>query len=159
MIQNLPSPKTSKKSIRVGRGIGSKRGGHTTGKGTKGQKSRSGYKKPRPGFEGGQNPLSKRLPKLRNVSGSTTRTRLFKINKTKNIALNLSKIDKAFKKGDEITLDKLKKMGLVKPLSHKNLNIKILFDKEIEKSITLIGLKTSKKVKKSVEKAGGKINN
>lgn len=49
---------------RVGRGRGSK-GGHTVGAGQKGQKSRSGYKKPRPGFEGGQMPLSRRLPKYR----------------------------------------------------------------------------------------------
>ncbi|MFW5702480.1 MAG: uL15 family ribosomal protein, partial [Candidatus Dojkabacteria bacterium] len=48
-----------------GRGYGSGKGGHTVGRGQKGQKSRSGYKKPRPGFEGGQMPLSRRIPKLK----------------------------------------------------------------------------------------------
>lgn len=49
----------------IGRGIGMKNGGHTVGRGQKGQRSRSGYTRPRPGFEGGQMPLSRRIPKLR----------------------------------------------------------------------------------------------
>lgn len=55
----------SKSTRRVGRGYGSGRGGHTVGRGQKGQKSRSGYTQPRPGFEGGQMPLSRRLPKFK----------------------------------------------------------------------------------------------
>jgi ribosomal protein L15 len=55
----------SKSTRRVGRGYGSARGGHTVGRGQKGQKSRSGYTQPRPGFEGGQMPLSRRLPKFK----------------------------------------------------------------------------------------------
>ncbi len=157
MIEKLPSPKTTRKSVQVGRGIGSKRGGHTTGKGTKGQKSRTGYKKPRPGFEGGQNPLSKRLPKLKNVSGSRTRTRLFKITKTKNVPINLSELAGTFKKGEEITYDALVKSGLIKPLSHKDVKVKILFDKEIDKEINIVNLPVSKKAKEAIEMAGGKI--
>jgi large subunit ribosomal protein L15 len=57
--------KTTANSKRKGRGYGSKKGGHTSTKGQKGQKSRSGYSAPRPGFEGGQMPLSRRLPKFR----------------------------------------------------------------------------------------------
>lgn len=63
MLNNLP--KTTANSKRRGRGYGSGKGGHTVGRGQKGQKSRSGYKKPRPGFEGGQMPLSRRLPKFK----------------------------------------------------------------------------------------------
>ncbi len=159
MINNLPSPKTTRKSIQVGRGIGSKRGGHTTGRGTKGQKSRSGYRKPRPGFEGGQNPLSKRLPKLKNVSGSRTRTRLFKIRKTKNVAVQLSQLAEAFKKGEEVTFDKLVETGLVTPLTHKDVAVKVLFDKEIDKDLTLVNLAVSKTAKEAIEKAGGKVEN
>lgn len=157
MINNLPSPKTKKKSVRVGRGIGSGRGGHTTGKGTKGQKSRSGYKKPRPGFEGGQNPLSKRLPKLKNVSGSRTRTRLFKIRKEKHVPLKLSSIAESFKDGDTVTYDKLIGIGLVNPVASKRLIVKVLFDADIDKKLTVVGVPVSKTARKAIEKAGGAI--
>lgn len=65
MLHDLPKIINVKHGRRVGRGIGSKKGGHTAGRGTKGQKSRSGYSEPRSGFEGGQMPLSRRIPKLK----------------------------------------------------------------------------------------------
>jgi large subunit ribosomal protein L15 len=157
MINNLPSPKTNKKSVRVGRGIGTGRGGHTTGKGTKGQRSRSGYKKPRPGFEGGQNPLSKRLPKLKNVSGSRTRTRLFKIRKEKNSPVKLSSLAETFKDGETVTYDKLIDTGLISPVSNKRLIIKVLFDTDIDKKLVIEGIPVSKTAGKAIEKAGGTI--
>lgn len=157
MIHTLPSPKTTKKSLQVGRGIGSGKGGHTTGRGTKGQKSRSGYNKPRPGFEGGQNPLSKRLPKLKNVSGSRTRTRLFKIIKIKRVALQLSEVAKVATKGDEINMDKLSEYKLISPLSHKTVKVKIVFDKEIDKALTFLNVPVSKTAQEAIEKAGGKV--
>lgn len=76
-------PKITKDRKRVGRGYGSGYGGHTSTRGQKGQKSRSGYKSPRPGFEGGQMPLSRRLPKLRGF-----RRGYFK-SKDNSITLNL----------------------------------------------------------------------
>lgn len=157
MISNLPSPKTTKKSVQVGRGIGSKRGGHTTGRGTKGQKSRSGYRKPRPGFEGGQNPLSKRLPKLKNVSGSRTRTRLFKIRKTRNVTVKLSEIAEKFDKGAEVNMNSLVEKGVISLLSHKKVIVKIVFDKEIDKPLKVEGIKASKTAIAAIEKAGGTV--
>jgi len=65
MINKLVSTIIVKPGRRVGRGIASKKGGHTSGRGTKGARSRSGYALARPGFEGGQLPLSRRIPKLR----------------------------------------------------------------------------------------------
>ncbi|MCA9381234.1 50S ribosomal protein L15 [Candidatus Dojkabacteria bacterium] len=157
MIHNLPSPKTTKKSLRVGRGIGTGKGGHTTGRGTKGQKSRTGYKKPRPGFEGGQNPLSKRLPKLKNVSGSRTRTRLFKLNKEKRVPIKLSVVANLANKGDEISFEKLTELGLISPVSHKTIKVKVLFDKDIDKALTFLDIPVSKTAQKAIEKAGGKV--
>ncbi len=64
-LSSSPKIKNVKPKRLIGRGIGSKKGGHTATRGQKGQKSRSGYTRPRPGFEGGQMPLSRRIPKLR----------------------------------------------------------------------------------------------
>ncbi|GIW58813.1 MAG: 50S ribosomal protein L15 [Candidatus Dojkabacteria bacterium] len=158
MINNLPSPKTTKKAKQVGRGYGSGKGGHTTGRGTKGQKARSGYKKPIPGFEGGQNPLSRRLPKLRGLGGAgkNVNVNFFK-SRLRKVEIKLSDIAQKVKDGDVVDFDKLKELGFTKIYSHKRGNVKILFDKDIDKKISFKGLKVSKKVKEVVEKAGGKV--
>jgi large subunit ribosomal protein L15 len=85
MLNTLEKLKTKSKK-RVGRGYGSMKGGHTAGRGQKGQKSRSGYTQPRPGFEGGQMPLSRRLPKFRGF------TRGYFQSKSTNHAINAAKI-------------------------------------------------------------------
>jgi large subunit ribosomal protein L15 len=154
MIHNLPSPKTTKKSKQVGRGIGSGKGGHTTGRGTKGQTSRSGYTKPRPGFEGGQNPLSKRLPTLKGIS-TQDRSRKFLTSKIKNVPIQLSLLEEFFEDGDIINLEVLQVKKLFKPLSHKKLNVKVLFDIEISKKLNFEGVMASKKAIEAIEKAGG----
>ena len=156
MIHNLPSPKSTKKSKIVGRGVGSGKGWHTTGKGTKGQKSRTGYKKPRPGFEGGQNPLSKRLPKLRGLSNAA-RTRKFKANKEVNTPIKLSVLADTFKPGDSINMQSLVDSKLVVPLAHKMRKVKIVFDKSIDKKLLIEGLQISKSAVAAVEKAGGSV--
>lgn len=158
MINLLPSPKTTRKSKQVGRGIGSGKGGHTTGKGTKGQTSRSGYRKPRPGFEGGQNPLSKRLPTLRGIS-TQDRSRKFLTSKIKNVPIQLSLLAEQFNENDEINHDTLIQKGFFKPLSHKKLNVKVLFDKEIEKKLNFNGVMASKKAIEAIQKVGGTFNN
>jgi large subunit ribosomal protein L15 len=85
MLNALEKIKTKSKK-RVGRGYGSMRGGHTSGRGQKGQKSRSGYTQPRPGFEGGQMPLSRRLPKYRGF------TRGYFQSRSTNHAINAAKL-------------------------------------------------------------------
>ena len=112
-----------KKAFRAGRGIGSGNG-KTAGKGTKGQNSRSGGGV-RLGFEGGQNPLYRRLPKR------GFKNALFK---TRYAVINLSDLDK-FEEGAVVTPELLKEMGLIK----KQLDgVKVLGNGTLTKKITLL---------------------
>ena len=139
--------KIKEKKIRVGRGIGSGKG-KTSGRGVKGQKSRSGVAIK--SFEGGQMPLYRRLPK-----------RGFKPLNKKNIAvLNLSKIqnivDKSSNKIKDI-LD-LKTLKEKKLINKKYLKLKILGSGEIKANIEISAHAASKQALSKIEKAGGKLN-
>lgn len=135
-----PAEGSRKKAFRRGRGHGSGNG-KTAGRGHKGQKSRSGGGV-RPGFEGGQMPLYRRLPK-----------RGFKCRNTKNIiAINLSHLDR-FDDGDVVTLEALKSKGL---LSKFGDGVKILGNGEINKKLTIQVNFFSKAAIEKIEKAGGK---
>ena len=126
---------------RVGRGIGSGLG-KTSGKGHKGQNARSGGGV-RPGFEGGQLPLYRRLPK-RGFSNA-----LFK---TRYATINLSDLNK-FEDGAVITPELLKEMGLVK----KQLDgIKVLGNGTLDKKVIVKAHKFSEVAQKQIEKLGGK---
>ena len=126
---------------RVGRGIGSGLG-KTSGKGHKGQNARSGGGV-RPGFEGGQLPLYRRLPKI-GFSNA-----LFK---TRYATINLSDLNK-FEDGAVITPELLKEMGLVK----KQLDgIKVLGNGTLEKKVIVKAHKFSEVAQKQIEKLGGK---
>lgn len=154
MINNLKSPKTNSKSKRVGRGYGSGVGGHTTGRGTKGQKSRSGYSIPRPGFEGGQMPLSRRIPKLKGSASNSSRGRSYFISRKNEYVVNLSDLLKINE--SEIDSDAIIKSGIVK-VTGDNPEFKILYDKDIDAKLIVKGIKASKKAADSITKAGGKI--
>ncbi len=154
MIEKLPSPKTNKKKMRIGRGMGSGKGGHTATRGMKGQKSRSGYTAPRQGFEGGQMPLSRRLPTLRGES-SRSRGRGFVTSKYKKYALQLSDVANAVK-GEKVNLETLVEAGLITRQS-KKAAVKILFDQEIDKKLVIENIPVSAEAKKAIEKAGGKL--
>ncbi len=139
-LNSLKPAKGSKKNARrVGRGIGSGTG-KTCGRGHKGQKSRSGGKV-MVGFEGGQMPLQKRLPKI----GFTSRVGIV----TDEIRLHeLNRFD------DVVDLEALKKANLVK----KNIrHVKVFASGEINKAITLKGIKVTKGARAAIEAAGGKI--
>ena len=130
-----------KKRTRVGRGPGSGLG-KTSGRGQKGQKARSGYSH-KFGFEGGQLPLYRRLPK-RGFSNAQ-----FKI---KDATINLSDLNK-FESGSTITPELLKEMGLVK----KGLDgIKVLGKGTLDKKLTVRAHKFSNTAKETIEKLGGK---
>ena len=105
----------------VGRGYGSGKGGHTAGRGTKGQKSRSGVHIS-PFFEGGQNPLILRLPYLKG----------FKRQKPECAVLNLKDVDRLFKENDMVSYDGLKKIGIVK----REKTVKILAGGELSKKLS-----------------------
>ena len=140
-LSNLHSSKNAtKKRIRVGRGPGSGKG-KTSGRGTKGQKSISGYSRKR-GFEGGQMPLSRRVPKR----GFTN---IFKKEYTE---INLDRLDKITKK--EITRKDLVEAGLIK--SEKN-KVKILGRGDIASAKTIHGHKFSQSAQQKIQKAGGKV--
>ena len=139
-LSNLRAPKkanTGRK--RVGRGMGSGMG-KTSTRGHKGQRSRSGSHMMR-GFEGGQMPLHRRLPKR----GFTN------IFRTEYTVVNLDRI--AELKVAEIGLDDYKKLGLA---SNKKSLIKILGSGELKKAITIHAHKFSKSAAEKIEKAGGK---
>lgn len=157
MIHSLPTPKTTKKAKIVGRGQGSGKGSHTTGKGMKGQKSRTGYRKPRPNFEGGQNPLSRRLPTLKGPTARRSRKRGFIESKEVNAPVQLSKIAEGVKAGDTINVDTLLDLQLVRLQTNKDTNIKVVFDKEIDKKLIFEGIKATKKATEAIQKAGGEV--
>ena len=143
-LSNLRAPKkanTGRK--RVGRGMGSGMG-KTSTRGHKGQGSRSGSSLMR-GFEGGQMPLHRRLPKR----GFTN---IFRVEYT---VINLTRIASvAAEKGvSEIGLDDYKKLGLA---SNKKALIKILGQGELTSAVTISAHKFSKSAQEKIEKAGGK---
>lgn len=139
-LSNLHPAKGSKKTRkRVGRGPGSGFG-KTAGRGTKGQKSISGYSSKR-GFEGGQMPLHRRLPKR----GFTN------IFKKEYSEVNLDRLGKI--KKQEIKLKDLKNAGIIKRESDM---IKVLGRGDISSSKTIHAHKFSRSAVKKIEKAGGK---
>jgi large subunit ribosomal protein L15 len=129
-----------KDGFRLGRGQGSGNG-KTSGKGNKGQKARSGGMG-KLGFEGGQTPLARRLPKR----GFTNYTR-------KEYAIvNLDQLNK-FADGTEVTVEMLKDCGIVKDLKN---GVKILGEGELSKKLVVKANKFSKSAVAMIEKVGGK---
>ena len=126
-------------NFRVGRGHGSGNG-KTAGKGHKGQKARSGS--PRPGFEGGQMPLYRRIPKR----GFTC------INHKDIVAINVSVLDR-FEDGAEVTVDTLVECGIVK---NPRDGVKILGNGELTKKLTVKANAFSKSAAEKIEALGGK---
>ena len=132
------APRTARK--RVGRGPGSGPG-KTSGRGQKGQNARSGGGV-RPGFEGGQTPLARRLPKR----GFTN------INRKEYAVVNVEDLNR-FEDGTVVTPALLKEVGLVR----KELNgVKILGNGELTKKLNVTAAKFSKSAVEAIEKAGGK---
>ena len=135
-----PAPGSRKNSKRVGRGIGSGVG-KTAGRGHKGQKSRSGGSV-RPGFEGGQMPLQKRLPKYgftSRIARTTAQIRLSELNAVDN---------------DVVDLDALKAADLVKSNVTR---ARVFLSGELGKAMTVKGLAVTKGAREAIEKAGGKV--
>lgn len=143
-LNNLsPSEGSTHKKKRRGRGPGSGNG-KTAGRGHKGQKSRSGYSR-RAGFEGGQMPLQRRLPKR----GFTN------IFKKRWIEVRLSTLEENFNAGDEITPDILRERGLVKKAKH---DLVILGNGEVTKKLTINAHRFTKAAREKIENAGGTVN-
>ncbi|MCI5946859.1 MAG: 50S ribosomal protein L15 [Oscillospiraceae bacterium] len=140
-IHELSPAEGSKKDVkRVGRGHGSG-WGKTSGKGHKGQNARSGGGV-RPGFEGGQMPIARRIPKrgFNNIFAA------------KMAAVNVSSLE-IFKEGTEVDAELLLASGLVKNIDN---GVKILGNGEITKNLTVKADAFSASAKEKIEKAGGK---
>ncbi len=135
-----PAEGSAKERKRIGRGHGSGQG-KTAGKGHKGQNARSGGGV-RPGFEGGQMPLARRIPKrgFNNIFGTTY------------AVINVSDLEK-FVDGTTVDTEILKASGLVKKTCD---GIKVLGNGEITKKITVKAAAFSQTAKEKIEKAGGK---
>lgn len=133
-----------KKRKRVGRG--GSRGG-TAGKGHKGQKARSGGSV-KPGFEGGQMPLYRRLPK-RGFTNAPFKTEV----KT----INVGRLNELFNEGDVVTKELLVEKGAIKPRANKRYVLKILADGTLTKKLTIHADACSHSAQELIEKVGGQV--
>lgn len=135
-----PAPGAKKDAKRVGRGIGSGYG-KTAGRGHKGQKARSGGSI-RPGFEGGQMPLQKRLPKYgfsSRIARTTAQIRLGELNTLDAELVDLAALIAADLVNDNVT------------------RARVFLSGELTKAVTVKGLAVTKGAREAIEKAGGKV--
>lgn len=145
-LSNLkPAKGSTKKKRRIARGVGSGKGGHSSTKGTKGQKSRAGARIPA-WFEGGQMPLQRRIPKF----GFTNKFR------TEFRAVNLSRLSKLLEEGaidkkEDVTPEVLVEAGVAR----KNDLVKILGSGDLSEKLTVKAHAFSASAKKKIEAAGG----
>jgi large subunit ribosomal protein L15 len=150
-LSNLKPAQARKDRKRVGRGLGSGKGRYS-GRGIKGQKSRSGSHKMRAGFEGGQMPLYMRLGKQR---GSTSRDAMpIGPFRTSTMPVNVSQLDR-FDDGAEVTLEALVEAGVIK---NTKTDVKILGNGELKKKLTVSAHGFSKTAREKIEAAGGSVN-
>jgi large subunit ribosomal protein L15 len=140
-LNNLhPAKGSTHKKKRLGRGPGTGLG-KTAGRGNKGQKSRSGYSS-KTGFEGGQMPLHRRLPKR----GFTN------IFKKQWIEVGLGALENSFAADDEITPEVLHERGIIKKAKH---DIVVLGNGEVTKALKISAHRFTKSAREKIEKAGG----
>jgi len=137
-----PAEGSTKTRKRVGRGNGSGLG-NTAGRGHKGQNARSGGGV-RPGFEGGQMPIIRRIPKrgFTNIFGK------------EYVVVNVSDLEERFQDGDVVTVEALVESGLVKKVRD---GVKVLGDGELTKALTVKVHKVSKTAAEKIVAAGGKV--
>jgi large subunit ribosomal protein L15 len=146
-VGNLSYPKgAKKKNKRIGRGPGSGHGGTST-KGHKGAQSRSGFHQFR-GFEGGQMPLNRRLPKFGFHNRFRVDYQVVNVGRLQEI------IDKQLAGGNEFNFDLLYKVGAI---SKKDIPVKILGNGNITSAITITAHSFSESAKQKIESAGGTV--
>jgi large subunit ribosomal protein L15 len=141
-LSNLKPARGSRhRKVRVGRGMGSKLG-KTSGAGNKGQQSRRGYSR-RPGFEGGQMPLHRRLPKRGFVAP----------NRTTYAVVNIEELN-GFEKGSTVSPELLFGVGILRV---KRERVKVLGDGELKVALTVQAHAFSKSAEEKIAAAGGKV--
>lgn len=138
-----PAKGSTHKKKRVGRGPGSGLG-KTAGRGEKGQKSRSGYSR-KIGFEGGQMPLHRRLPKR----GFTN------IFKKRWLEVSLAALDRHFSANEEVTPELLHERGIIKKAKH---DVVVLGTGELGKPLRISAHRFTRSAREKIEKAGGTVS-
>lgn len=144
-LENIPRRKNRvMPRKRIGRGYGSGVGGHTVGRGSKGQKSRAGHKSTK-FFEGGNVPFFRRMPKYKGFNAK------FKVEAE---AVNLDVLEKEYKAGEVVNMESLLAKGIIRKNSKA---VKILGKGEIEKKLQIEGINVSESAEEKIRKAGGSI--
>lgn len=136
-----PAPGAHQRKTRKGRGMGSGRGG-SSGRGTKGTGARDTVP---PGFEGGQMPLARRLPKRPGFTNP---------NRVAFAAVNVGRLGELFDDGDEVTPEALRRRGLV---GRKDAPVKILGEGELGKQLTVAAHAFSGTARAKIEQRGGTV--
>ena len=149
-LSNLKPAQARKDRKRVGRGLGSGKGRYS-GRGLKGQKSRSGSHKMRAGFEGGQNPLYMRLGKLR---GGSKDALPVGPHRTSTAPVNVGTLEERFDAGAEVTPESLVEKGVLK---NTKTDVKILGNGELKKKLAVTAHAVSASAREKIEAAGGSI--
>jgi large subunit ribosomal protein L15 len=150
-LSNLKPAQARRDRKRVGRGLGSGKGRYS-GRGIKGQKSRSGSHKMRAGFEGGQMPLYMRTAKQRGATSADAMP--IGPFRTSTVPVNVSALDR-FDDGAEVTLEALVEAGVIK---NTKTDVKILGNGELKKKLTVSAHGFSKSAREKIEAAGGSVN-
>jgi large subunit ribosomal protein L15 len=150
-LSNLKPAQPRKNRKRVGRGLGSGKGRYS-GRGIKGQKSRSGSNKMRPGFEGGQNPIYMRLGKQR---GPYSRDAMpMGPHRTSTVPVNVSALEERFDAGAEVTVEALVAKGLIR---NSRTDVKLLGNGDLSKKLSITVHAASASAREKVEAAGGSL--
>src|SRR5690349_5865613 len=149
-LSNLKPAQARKDRKRVGRGLGSGKGRYST-RGIKGQKSRSGSRKMRAGFEGGQMPIYMRLGKQRGQYSKDAMP--VGPHRTRTYSINVRDLDR-FDAGTEVTPESLVEAGLIRNTKY---DLKILGHGDLSKKLTVSAHNFSKRAREKIEAAGGSI--
>ena len=150
-LSNLKPAQKRRARKRVGRGMGSGKGRYS-GRGIKGQKSRSGSHNMRPGFEGGQMPIYMRLPKQRGPHSKDAMP--MGPHRTHTVPVNLRDLERVFDDGAEATLEAMVEKGLIK---NTRTDVKVLGQGELTKKLTVTAHSFSASAREKIEQAGGTV--
>ncbi len=148
-LSNLAPAQKRKARKRVGRGMGSGKGRYS-GRGIKGQKARSGSRKMRAGFEGGQMPIYMRLGKQRGPYSKDAMP--IGPHRTRTVPVNLADLERVFEDGADVTLEALVEKRLVK---NTRTDVKILANGDLTKKLAVTAHAFSARAREKIEAAGG----
>ena len=150
-LSNLKPAQKRKERTRIGRGLGSGKGRYS-GRGIKGQKSRAGSAKMRPGFEGGQMPIYMRLGKQRGQYSKDAMP--VGPHRTLTQGVNVRDLERVFDAGAEVTPELLKEKRVIRSL---RIDVKILGEGELTKKLSVSAHGFSKTAREKIEAVGGSI--